>query len=71
MPKWLDPDAKYLHRLWSVQVTVVGIVFTAIWTFIPAVTYYVSPRAFAAVIVCVGIANLVARALAQPDVPNA
>lgn len=68
--KYLDDDAKYWHRLWSVRISLLGAAFTGLWAALPAFQAAVSPIHFALACVGVSIATVLLRLLDQPSIPK-
>jgi len=68
--RW-DPDAKYWHRLASVQISLVGALFSGLWAAIPAFQYLMPPLWFAVTCVTVSILVVIARLIDQPSIPKA
>jgi hypothetical protein len=67
--RYLDPDYKVWHKLWSIRLAVFWGIVAGLWAALPAFQSYVDPVWFA--ILCVGfaIAIGVARLTNQPGLP--
>lgn len=65
-----DPDARYWHRLASVQVSIVGAALSGLWAAIPAFQYLLPPIPFACVCVIVSILVVIVRLIDQPSIPK-
>ena len=66
-----DPDAKYWHRLASVQVSLVGAALSGLWAATPAFQYLMPPIWFACTCVVISIGVVAARLIDQPSIPKA
>lgn len=68
------PDAKYWRRLWSVQIMIVGAVFTGIASVLGAFgglqIVQDHPWAFLGVAAAVNVLAIAGRLVDQPGVPN-
>jgi hypothetical protein len=69
--QWLDPDAKYWHRLWSVRISLFGAALSGLWAAIPAFQYILPPVPFICLSIAVSLAVVGARLLDQPSIPRA
>lgn len=65
-----DPDARYWHRLRSVQVSLFGAVLSGLWAAVPAFQYLVPPIPFICICVAVSLAVVAARLIDQPSIPR-
>ena len=70
LKQYLDPDAKYWHKLWSIRISLLGAAFTGLWAALPAFQNVIRPEAFAGVCVLISIATVMLRLLDQPSVPR-
>ncbi len=66
-----DPNAKYWHRLASVQVSLLGGVLSGLWAAIPAFQYILPPIPFACACIVISLAVVAARLIDQPSIPKA
>ena len=67
---WLIPDWKQAHKFWSVQITVLGAIFSGIWVAVPAFQSALRPRDYAVLCITVSVVTVVLRLLDQPSVPE-
>ena len=67
---WLVPDWKQAHRFWSVQITLLGAVFSGAWVALPAFQSVLKPHEFAVVCIAVSVCTVVLRLIDQPNVPT-
>ena len=66
----LVPDAKYWHSLWSIQLAILGGLFTGLWAALPAFQGYLPPEWFAVCCVGISIGGVLCRLVDQPNVPT-
>lgn len=69
--KWaFIPDWKYAHRFWSIQISIVGAIFSGLWVAMPALQYFIPPRPYVGCCIAVSVLVVVTRILDQPSVPT-
>lgn len=70
MTRWLVPDWKEAHRFWSVQITILGAIFSGAWVALPAFQGIIRPGIFAAICIGVSVLTVVLRLIDQPSIPT-
>jgi len=68
---WLDPDAKYWHRMWSTRLALLDAIFSGLWLALPAFQYLLPPVHFAVACVIMAILVFIGRIIDQPSIPRA
>ena len=69
LDKVATPDWRYLHKFWSVQLSMVWAVIGGLWIALPAFQSWLTPIPFACVCVAFSLLILLARATNQPGLP--
>ena len=74
MTRWLVPDWRQAHKFWSVQLIVLGAIFTGVASVLGAFggSLWVQdhPFAFLGIAAAVNVAALAGRLVDQPNVPS-
>ena len=64
--KWLVPEWRLAHRLWSVRIAIFWSLVSGLWVAWPAFQYYVTPLPFAISCMIFSLVMLGARLTHQP-----
>jgi hypothetical protein len=66
----LIPDWRQAHSFWSIQISLLGAIFSGAWVALPAFQGYLPPTYFAVVCIVVSILVVLLRLIDQPNVPT-